>query len=683
MSMPSQSSEMSNWQIGPGEYESNSQNMDNSTISNSISSSNMTSCTGTPPESDLGSAGGPINAEVFVDNDNENGNDMNLSVHEAENSDADADDELTPFQRQQQQQDETIYDRVTPFQRSGKYCNAGGGVLSYKSKHVNSNEDTDNYLTPYQRQRDQRTNHELNHDKENNRTEISNNYDQGNNNVIDVYDEAAFPTLPSLSPIIGESDIGTKRKMSLIQKQPVINATLATKDTGNVIIIKLLDNDSSKIINDPIKVAKLIAGTIFDNQNIIIRTNKIRGLIIAELKTSSTELIKTILAKKVLKQIPIECSLPKSDNTKYGVISPVSTASELEDIKQIIRSDDDNIKIINVDRLQKRDSSGKWITSETLKITFAGPVMPAGVIIAHSYYKTRPFVQIPVQCFKCQRIGHTSGSCTARIRCLLCSGNHSKDNCRALTHKCANCGGPHIASSKECTIIRDARKIEQIRANTGKPYNEARNEFLKRTNFSNQNGNLQMQKAETMIVNDKRQEIVSKRPTSTGYIALQRVQCNLNKKQMVTRGTQTVNNDINIHDKDTKINNETFFEKLKSCIIELFQSSIFRENRNNQSLIVESTIRSHFGKELRNENEQECEGARKELKENTGKGTKRPTECILEEEDVGVISSQDNTTDTEGFITVEKRMVRANNMNRDETLNKQNKKQKSKKKKSS
>ncbi len=48
-----------------------------------------------------------------------------------------------------------------------------------------------------------------------------------------------------------------------------------------------------------------------------------------------------------------------------------------------------------------------------------------------------------IQCFKCQRFGHTQSDCKASQRCLKCSGEHSHKNCKEANNKCANCGGEH------------------------------------------------------------------------------------------------------------------------------------------------------------------------------------------------------------------------------------------------
>ena len=81
----------------------------------------------------------------------------------------------------------------------------------------------------------------------------------------------------------------------------------------------------------------------------------------------------------------------------------------------------------------------------------------------------------------------------ATERCLICGGNHSRQNCPdkgGTIFKCANCKGPHTANSKECAIIKQARNIESIRANQNISYVKARDIVIKKSRSSQENPNL-------------------------------------------------------------------------------------------------------------------------------------------------------------------------------------------------
>ena len=78
----------------------------------------------------------------------------------------------------------------------------------------------------------------------------------------------------------------------------------------------------------------------------------------------------------------------------------------------------------------------------------------------------------PLQCYKCQRIGHIASSCKAKQCCLRCGEGHSRDDCVAETLRCAGCKGEHQANSRECPLVQHAHEVERLRSR-GLSYREA------------------------------------------------------------------------------------------------------------------------------------------------------------------------------------------------------------------
>ncbi|KAL1122322.1 hypothetical protein AAG570_003727 [Ranatra chinensis] len=74
-------------------------------------------------------------------------------------------------------------------------------------------------------------------------------------------------------------------------------------------------------------------------------------------------------------------------------------------------------------------------------------------------YKQPP---TPLQCFKCQRFGHSAQYCMADPRCVKCGMQHSSKDCnieRPL-FRCVLCEGNHPASYKGCIAHKErAKKI--------------------------------------------------------------------------------------------------------------------------------------------------------------------------------------------------------------------------------
>ncbi|KAF2346731.1 hypothetical protein FHG87_022513 [Trinorchestia longiramus] len=79
-----------------------------------------------------------------------------------------------------------------------------------------------------------------------------------------------------------------------------------------------------------------------------------------------------------------------------------------------------------------------------------------------------------------KRLGHVAVNCNSPLRCLACSGPHTKDECTAEPEqeKCANCHQSHIASSEECPAIRNAAAIQKLQR-SGAGFEAAKHKVIK------------------------------------------------------------------------------------------------------------------------------------------------------------------------------------------------------------
>ena len=277
------------------------------------------------------------------------------------------------------------------------------------------------------------------------------------------------------------------------------NATMNSLGSNSVVLI---EPKSSDLMKNPLKMALAIANSPLkelqeENHIKDIRTNKRRNLIVVELSKNHLESLETILKIDKLGDFEVEAHLPITEAYKYGVISPVDTDIDPNSLLELIKvrepvgifGQDGNL--VEVQRLKRKDKvSGSWVDSESLKLTYKGSKLPEVISICHMSYKVRPYVGTPLQCYNCQRLSHSAKTCTANTRCLLCSGNHHKDQCKAKTFKCANCGGGHIANSKECEYFSFGKKIEEVRIKESKTYLEAKNSVLNKVKSSSRNSQM-------------------------------------------------------------------------------------------------------------------------------------------------------------------------------------------------
>lgn len=68
----------------------------------------------------------------------------------------------------------------------------------------------------------------------------------------------------------------------------------------------------------------------------------------------------------------------------------------------------------------------------------------------------------PVQCQNCQELGHTKKYCWLYVTCVRCGKRHPDATCPTPQGpiKCRNCGGPHVASWRQCPARQQLKRQE-------------------------------------------------------------------------------------------------------------------------------------------------------------------------------------------------------------------------------
>ncbi|KAH9370726.1 hypothetical protein HPB48_013967 [Haemaphysalis longicornis] len=107
------------------------------------------------------------------------------------------------------------------------------------------------------------------------------------------------------------------------------------------------------------------------------------------------------------------------------------------------------VRILNIHRIGR---------SRCLKVVFQCASLPASVKVGYVRHRVRPYVPRPLQCHKCQKLGHVSAACKNAVACKRCGDAHDHVKSKG-TLKCANCSGPHEATSNECPKIMRERTM--------------------------------------------------------------------------------------------------------------------------------------------------------------------------------------------------------------------------------
>lgn len=447
------------------------------------------------------------------------------------------------------------------------------------------------------------------------------------------------------------------------------NRTSQSMGKGTVILIKLKNEDSS-VLSNPFLVNNLIMDSEFKQLNIEdIRLNKMRNIIAVEAKNElSYEITEQMTKITKLGPFDVQCEVPNSDKFKYGVIQPISEDIDLDELKDKINNNN-MIQIVKIDRLKKKLNKN-WINTQSIKLTIKKGNFPDNIKIGYLKFNIRPYVNEPMQCYRCQRLGHTSKSCKARFpRCMLCGESHTKDQCDSEKKKCANCYGEHSANSKQCQIINEARKLEKLKANHKIDYETARNQMRHKT-YLFQPSSFPSQKI-SQIPETPSQSFSH---PSTSYASITAGGPRVDESSRRNRMPPTRQPSHQLHgmmqrtilkDAETQTHeeeqykkpDEDFLRKLRNFIVDIFSTNLTKETKEAKICLADNAIKHNFGINLRKTetDKNENKSAEKRKRKNAVR-----SDISVSEPDSN-LESEDVISDTENlWETVEKKQVKRN-----------------------
>ena len=226
----------------------------------------------------------------------------------------------------------------------------------------------------------------------------------------------------------------------------------------------------------------------------------------------------------------------------------------------------------------------------SLKITFMGNKIPEAVTVGYSLYRVRHFAGLPLQCYRCQRLGHTAIGCKSQVRCLLCGGPHSKNECEIkdiTQYKCSNCRGPHRANSNDCAIYKMAKQIEKVRVTSSSTYLEARKSVQEQVGTSNIRSlpqtNNSIKNTAPIVANSYREALNHISSTNTMY-----TQTDYETPGKEETNTRTI-------DLIKQVLEDELLTKLKKCISQILEIFIPGINENEENAeTIDSIIAENF-----------------------------------------------------------------------------------------
>ena len=230
------------------------------------------------------------------------------------------------------------------------------------------------------------------------------------------------------------------------------------------ILIRSKDKESTASRLHPFLVGKVLQSTIGKPEAKRLRSGEL--LVEVSSKRHSDALLKVTR----IAEVEVDVFPHPFMNSSRGVIRD-ETLSQLteEELIQNLKSQG----VSNVKRF-KGNRDGREIFLLTMVLTFKLPKPPSRIFAGYLYIPVKTYVPYPLRCFQCQRYGHGKAKCRRQACCFRCGDEgHDGTLCMKVA-KCVNCGGPHPASSKDCPRWKEEYTIQQIRAEKGVSFPEAR-----------------------------------------------------------------------------------------------------------------------------------------------------------------------------------------------------------------
>ncbi|KYN10140.1 hypothetical protein ALC57_17735, partial [Trachymyrmex cornetzi] len=174
----------------------------------------------------------------------------------------------------------------------------------------------------------------------------------------------------------------------------------------------------------PIVISSIIANSGIPDIQEIKKIGKGKILIEAKSATAANRLVDNpTFSKHNLKAF-----IPAFRVIREGVIQDVPVELALEYIHTHIETP--TAKILDIQRLNRRvtiNGKSEYVPSKTLRIKFAGQVLPREVFLFKIRHEVRPYIPKARICFSCFRVGHIAKVCKGPPRCLYC-GNNAHEN---------------------------------------------------------------------------------------------------------------------------------------------------------------------------------------------------------------------------------------------------------------
>lgn len=359
--------------------------------------------------------------------------------------------------------------------------------------------------------------------------------------------------------------------------------------------------DVKKFFGNDYVMSKSVYNSNFGKEKIIqISKNLKKNILIIEFDKTCTTNIDNLLKINRIADWEVKCRLPRIHTMSYGVIGPIGPDTTDEQIEEDLKEKG----YVNVEA--KRLVKGKdKIRTVHVRIGLEVATLPEYVIVAWQRFAVRTYVDKPWQCYKCQTFGHNASQCNGRIKCVVCSGPHSLQECKVKNKeeiKCSNCGENHTSSYGGCKFMKRAKLVEKVRAEDKLSYRDAVKKIKSLNDERNvvAHNNIQIQPATT--ARDNSIVIATSKGNTENYI-----------ENIETTAETSCDNEPNINNERKKLINEVKHEiitclvpQLLAAMIKVMSLKWSEDTNENYNYAVTEVIKQTLGVEMPNIDIESC-----------------------------------------------------------------------------
>lgn len=184
------------------------------------------------------------------------------------------------------------------------------------------------------------------------------------------------------------------------------------------------------------------------------------------------------------------CQMIDDITLSYGLVRQVDLDIDEKEALECLSCD---YEILSIKRLKRLAEEGKWVDSETIRLSIKGSTLPPYVFGYGCRFKVEPYTFPVSQCSGCWKFGHLSRACPAKKPvCPKCGESHK--NCDTDKLRCVNCKGSHMALYKQCPVFLKEKELRYIMSKDNCTYRKALIIYTNKKDNFEENGSMQQNK---------------------------------------------------------------------------------------------------------------------------------------------------------------------------------------------